>query len=54
MEERTSRAFEDRMLRRIFGPKCDEITNGWEKFLVTSRFHDLYFMPCNMMRNSRE
>jgi hypothetical protein len=31
MEEYRLRAFENRMLRRIFCPKKDEITEGWRK-----------------------
>jgi len=30
-EERTLRVFENRMLRRIFGPKMDEVTGEWGK-----------------------
>ena len=30
-EERRLRAFENRVLRRIFGPKRDEVTGGVEK-----------------------
>jgi hypothetical protein len=30
-EEHRLRAFENRMLRRIFGPKRDEVTGGWRK-----------------------
>jgi hypothetical protein len=33
--------FEDRVLRRIFGPKRDEVTGGWRK-LHNEEFHDLY------------
>jgi hypothetical protein len=33
--------FENRMLRRIFGPKRDEVTGGWKKLLV-------YFSKYNM------
>jgi hypothetical protein len=28
-EERRLRVFENRVLRRIFGPKRDEVTGGW-------------------------
>jgi hypothetical protein len=31
-EERRLRVFENRMLRRIFGPKRDEVTGEMEKF----------------------
>jgi len=30
-EERRLRAFEDRVLSRIFGPKRDEVTGEWRK-----------------------
>jgi hypothetical protein len=30
-EERKLRVFENRVLRRIFGPKRDEVTGGMEK-----------------------
>jgi hypothetical protein len=30
-EERRLRVFENRVLRRIFGPKRDEETGGWRK-----------------------
>ena len=30
-EERRLRVFENRMLRRIFGPKKDEVTREWRK-----------------------
>jgi hypothetical protein len=30
-EEHRSRVFENRVLRRIFGPKRDEVTGGWRK-----------------------
>jgi hypothetical protein len=30
-EEHRLRVFEKRVLRRIFGPKRDEVTGGWEK-----------------------
>jgi hypothetical protein len=30
-EERRLRVFENRMLRKIFGPKMDEVTGEWRK-----------------------
>jgi len=30
-EERRLRVFENRVLRRIFGPKRDEVTGKWRK-----------------------
>jgi hypothetical protein len=36
--------FENRMLRRIFGPKRDEVTAEWRK-LHNEKLHDLYFSP---------
>jgi hypothetical protein len=33
--------FENRVLRRIFGPKRDELTRGWRK-LHNEEFNDLY------------
>jgi len=31
MEERRPRVFENRVLRKIFGPKRDEVTGDWRK-----------------------
>jgi hypothetical protein len=36
--------FENRVLRRIFGPKRDEVTGEWRK-LHNEELHDLYFSP---------
>jgi hypothetical protein len=36
--------FENRMLRRIFGPKRDEVTGGWRK-LQNEELHNLYSSP---------
>jgi hypothetical protein len=36
--------FENRVLRRILGPKRDEVTGGWRK-LHNEKFRDLYSSP---------
>jgi hypothetical protein len=36
--------FEKRVLRRIFGPKRDEVTGGWRK-LHNEQLRNLYFSP---------
>jgi hypothetical protein len=36
--------FENRVLRRIFGPKRDEVTGEWRK-LLNEKLRDLYFSP---------
>jgi hypothetical protein len=43
-EEHRLRVFENRVLRRIFGPKRDEVTVGWRK-LHNEELHNLYFSP---------
>jgi hypothetical protein len=35
-EERRLRAFENKVLRRLFGPKRDEVTGEWRKFITRS------------------
>jgi hypothetical protein len=35
---------ENRVLRRIFGPKKDGVTRGWRK-LHDQELHDLYSLP---------
>jgi hypothetical protein len=40
-EKRRLRALENRVLRRIFGPKSDEVTEEWRK-LHNEELHDLY------------
>jgi PAS domain-containing protein len=35
------RLFENRVLRRIFGPKRDEVAGGWRN-LLTEELQDLY------------
>jgi hypothetical protein len=41
MEERRLRVFENRVLRRLFGPKKDEVTMEWIK-LHNEELNDLY------------
>jgi hypothetical protein len=36
--------FENRVLRRMFGPKMDKVTGGWRK-LRNDELHDLYSSP---------
>jgi hypothetical protein len=43
-EERRLRVFENRVLRRIFGIKRDEVTGEWRK-LHNEELHDLYCSP---------
>jgi len=47
-EERRLRVFENRMLRRIFGPRRDEITREWRK-LHNEELNNLYSSP-NIVR----
>ena len=42
-EERRLRVFENRVLRRIFGPKRDEVTGKWRK--LYEELTDLYSSP---------
>jgi hypothetical protein len=35
-EERRLRVFENRMLRRVFGPKRDEVTGSGDKYIMRS------------------
>jgi hypothetical protein len=43
-EEHRLRVFENRVLRRIFGPKRDEVIGGWRK-LHNEELHGLYSSP---------
>jgi hypothetical protein len=47
-EGRRLRVFENRVLRRIFGPKRDEVTGEWRK-LHNEELNDLYSLP-NIVR----
>jgi hypothetical protein len=47
-EEHRLRLFENRVLRRIFGPKRDEVTGEWRK-LHNEELRDLYSSP-NIIR----
>jgi hypothetical protein len=42
--EHRLRVFENRVLRRTFGPKRDEVTGGWRK-LHNKEHHNLYSSP---------
>ena len=47
-EERRLRVFENRVLRRVFGPKRDEVTGEWRK-LRNEELNDLYSLQ-NIVR----
>jgi hypothetical protein len=47
-KEHWLRVFENRVLRRIFGPKRDEVAGGWRK-LQNEELHNLYSSP-NIIR----
>jgi hypothetical protein len=47
-EEHRLMLFENRVLRRIFQPKRDEVTGGWRKF-CNEELHNLYFLA-NIIR----
>jgi hypothetical protein len=44
-EEHRLRVFENMMLRRIFGPKMDEVMGEWRRTLHNEEFRDLYSSP---------
>jgi hypothetical protein len=43
-EEHRRRTFENRVLRRIFGPRRDEVMGDWRK-LHNDELHNLYSSP---------
>jgi hypothetical protein len=47
-EKRRLRVFENRVLRRVFGPKKVEVTGEWRKS-HNEKLNDLYFLP-NIVR----
>jgi hypothetical protein len=52
-EEHRLRVFENRVLRRIFGPKRDEVTGEWRE-LQNEELHNLYSSPnITIMNKSR-
>jgi hypothetical protein len=55
-QEHRLRMFDNRVLRRIFGPKRDEVTGGWRK-LHNEEIHNLYCSPrlitCRMIKSRR-
>jgi hypothetical protein len=53
-EKHRLRVFENRVLRRTFGPKRDEVTGGW-RGLHNEELHNLYFTPSiiRMLKSKR-
>ena len=47
-EKRRLKVFQNRVLRRVFGPKRDEVTGGWRK-LHNEELNELYSLP-NIVR----
>jgi hypothetical protein len=51
-EKHRLRVFENRVLRRIFGPNRDELMGGWRK-LHNEVLHNLYSSPSRMIKSRR-
>jgi hypothetical protein len=51
-EDRRLRVFENRVMRRVFGPKRDEVTGEWRK-LHNEKLHDIYCSPTIVRIKSR-
>jgi hypothetical protein len=52
-EKHRLRVFENKVLRKIFGPKRDEMTGGWRK-VHNEELHNVYYSPnINRMMQSR-
>ena len=52
-EERRLRVFENRVLKRIFGPKKDDVTGEWKK-LHNEELNNLYASPVFFGSSKRE
>jgi len=52
MEEHRWKVFQNRVLRRIFGPKRDEVAGGWKR-LHNKELHNLNCSP-NLLGLSRQ
>jgi len=50
-EERRLRVFENRVLRRVFGPKSYEVTGEWRK-LHNKELSDLYSLPSSKIEKN--
>jgi hypothetical protein len=50
-EEHRLRVFENRVLRRIFGTKRDEVTGDWRK-LQNGELHNIY-SPANIIKQNK-
>jgi hypothetical protein len=51
-EEHRLRVFENGVLRRIFGPKRDEVSGEWRK-LHNEELHNLYSSPIRTLKSRR-